>query len=74
MRLKYNNIFILAAVIVLAVVVIMAGFPGAAFFKSMTQIGPEHSDMDQILGLLAWVLMIALFIVTVRALINRKNN
>ena len=74
MRIRWNNVFILMLALVLAVMALRPHSPLGIFLHSMSSFGPGHSNDEQILGLLAWLLMTILFIVVLRALLKNRGH
>ena len=74
MRLRYLNIIIFILVIVMAVMATRPHSPMGIFFRSMAHVGEGYTDMERILGLAAWGLVVVLFLVTVRALSNHDKH
>jgi len=73
MRIRWHNVFILALALVMAVMALRPHSPLGIFLHSMENLGPGHSTDEQILGLLAWLLMTILFLVVLRALRKTRH-
>lgn len=74
MRIRWYNVFVLMLALVVAVTALRPHSPLGIFLHSMANLGPGHSNDEQILGLLAWLLTTILFIVVLRALLNNRGH
>jgi len=73
MRIRWHNVFILVLTLVMAVMAMRPHSPIGMFLHSMANLGPGHSTDEQILGLLAWLLMTILFLFVLRALLKTRR-
>jgi hypothetical protein len=70
MRVRWHNVSILMLAVAVALMAARPHSPIGIFLHSMANLGPGHSADEQILGLIAWLLVTILFIVVLRALLN----
>lgn len=73
MRIRWHNVVIVLLVGGIALMALYPHSPVGLFLQSMTHLGAGHSDAEQILGLMAWVLVILLFFVVIRRLTHNRH-
>ena len=73
MRIRWNTVLIVILTLIMAVMALRPHSPIGIFLHSMENLGPGHSNDEQILGLLAWLLMTILFLVVLRALLKTRR-
>jgi len=73
MRVRWHNVFILMLAVVVALMAARPQTPIGIFLQSMAHLGPDHSDDQRALGLIAWLLVGILFAVVVRTLLKRHG-
>jgi hypothetical protein len=66
MHIRYRNIILAALVVVITVMATRPNSPIRIFLRSLTHLGPEHPNGERILGAVAWILVVILFVVTLR--------
>lgn len=73
MRVRWHNVCILMLAVVVALMAARPQTPIGIFLRSMDHLGPGHSADQRALGLIAWLLVVILFAVVLRALLNRRG-
>jgi hypothetical protein len=73
-RIRWNNLCILTLALIVAVMALRPHSPIGIFLHSLSTVGPGHSNDEQVRGLLAWLLMMILFIVVLRALLKNRGH
>jgi hypothetical protein len=73
MRIRWRNIFLVLLLVVLAMAWASPNSPFSGFFERMNHVGPAYPDHERMLGIIAWVLVMALLIVVLRKLFNHPD-
>ena len=75
MTVKWPNVVALAFLVVALIVFVTASDEIGAFLGAIRNIGPGHSPDDQVMGLLAYGLVLAAFVAAVKIIVetNRKD-